>query len=278
MAGMDRGSFTVKNPFSGRPYTVDARPENVHTIVFWSKDFGRFLEGDYGPALQRRGCHLFFNFTVNSESMVLEPNIAPLDQRLEQARDLCRHFGPETVQWRFDPICFYRHGSGIENNLHGFETIASRLAEMGVRRCVTSFVDIYAKVARRVAPVDGFEWIDPPVEKKIRVLTWMQRVLARLGMKLYTCCEKDVMAAMPPDSGIMPAACIPNDYLAALFGGRVSFQKDSGQRGQKGCGCMASRDIGGYADQPCFHDCLYCYARPEPSTRLKAEHGTGSKL
>jgi hypothetical protein len=265
MAGVEKGVFEVKNPFNQAVYTVFAAAEDVHTIALWSKDFTRFLDGGYGEKLQQWGFHLFFNFTLNSESRLLEPRIPSLDARLEQAGQLCRQFGAKSVQWRFDPICFYRtpeHGSG--HNLGDFETIARRLSVLGVKRCVTSFMDFYPKLRRRPKPVAGFEWIDPPLEKKVRVLGRMQQVLEKLGIRLYACCEQQVLEAMAVDAKILPGACIDSRLLVSLFGGRLSFQKDTGQRRGKGCGCTTSRDIGGYADQPCFHNCLYCYANPFP--------------
>lgn len=265
MAGITKGVFDVKNPYNKKIFQVPALPEHVHTIVFWSKDFTRFLEGGYGEKLRALGYNLFFNFTLNSRSPLIEPCIATTEARLKQAIELCRRFGARAVQWRFDPICFYRtKAGGAENNLHEFKSIARAMAGLGVSRCVTSFVDLYAKLGRRPLPGPGFGWIDPPVEKKIRVLMHMQKVLADLGISLYLCCEQEILDAMPEDAGILPGACIPGHYLAEIFGGSLSLQKDRGQRRQKGCGCIVSRDIGGYADQPCFHNCLYCYANPSP--------------
>lgn len=266
MAGIKRGYFLVQNPFNSVSYKVPARVEDVHTIVFWSKDFGRFIKEGYAGTLAQAGYNMFFNFTINSESQLLEPNIASLSERISQAKELCTRFGAQTLQWRFDPICFYRENGSTKNNLDDFEYIAEKVAAMGVRRCVTSFADIYAKMKRRIAAIKDFAWIDPPLEKKIRTLIRMQQVLEKLGINLYTCCEKKVMDSLGPDSAIMQSSCIPNRYLAELFGGKISFQRDAGQRKEKGCGCMSSKDIGGYADQPCFHNCLYCYANPAGKT------------
>ena len=71
MAGIERGFFLVENPFNRHVSRVPARPADVDTIVFWSKNFGRFLERDYGMRLEERGYHLFFNFTINSRIMAL---------------------------------------------------------------------------------------------------------------------------------------------------------------------------------------------------------------
>jgi len=270
MRGIETGYFRVKNPFNQAVSIVPAAPDAVHTIVFISKNYGRFIEGNYGERLAEMGYHLFFNFTLNSEAKLLEPNLPPLMERIEQARELARLFGPETVQWRFDPICFYRDGNGrTGNNLGDFMNIAEKLAGFGIRRCITSFADIYAKVKTRTAKMDDFEFIDPPMATKVRVVEKMAARLKNLGISLYTCCEKDLIDALPESTTVRPSACIPNRYLVELFGGALSYRKDSGQRGAKGCGCNASRDIGDYDAHPCFHNCLYCYANPAEIKRIQ---------
>jgi hypothetical protein len=92
----------------------------------------------------------------------------------------------------------------------------------------------------------------------------LERVLSALGIGLFTCCENETLAALPARSTIAPAACIPNDRLMRLYGGRLSLQRDSGQRRSAGCGCRKSVDIGSYDRHRCPHGCLYCYANPGP--------------
>ncbi len=263
MDRIDRGYFNVRNPFNQSMSVVPATPEAVHTIVFWSKDFCRFIDGRFGEKLIEKGFHLFFNFTINAGNKLLEPNILPLSDRLEQAAALCRHFGAQTLQWRFDPVCFYRTGpDGVAHNIGSIETIAETLSALGVRRCITSFVDIYPKLVKRCAHLADFAFIDPPVDAKVSILLDIKRRLDPYGMRLYTCCEKEVMAALPEDTGIESSACIDNRYLVKQFGGSLSLKKDAGQRTSKGCGCMESRDIGDYRQHPCYHNCLFCYANP----------------
>ena len=50
--------------------------------------------------------------------------------------------------------------------------------------------------------------------------------------------------------------------LAKIYGNDISLGKDYGQRVKKGCGCGASVDIGSYNLQPCYNNCLFCYANP----------------
>jgi hypothetical protein len=270
MGQIEAGFFELSNPYSGRKTMIPATPDHVHTIVFWSKDFSKFIAGDFGRRLVQKGYHLFFNFTINSESPLLEPNIPPLEHRLRQAAMLCENHGPATVQWRFDPICFYAIADGpIHKNLDDFPSIAGHLSTLGITRCITSFMDQYSKISKRCSHFPGFAFIEPSMDEKIQILTRMQSVIASNHMQLFTCCEKEVMDNLPPGSVIAPSSCIPNRLLVKLFGGMLSFKKDYGQRINQGCGCFESKDIGLYNRQPCFHNCLFCYANPASDAKIK---------
>jgi len=263
MERIKAGFFTVTNPYNLKTSLIPATADKVHTIVFWSKDFSRFIAGNYGQRLIQEGYHLFFNFTINSQSKLLEPNIPPLENRLEQAAWLCEKFGADSVQWRFDPICFFTfEGGPIQNNLEGFLFIASHLGSLGIARCVTSFMDHYAKIRKRTAAIPGFTFVDVSMDEKINVLMNMHSAIASLGMTLYICCEKEVMDNLPAGRGIEASSCISNRLLVDLFGGHLSFKKDYGQRVKQGCGCLESKDIGLYDLHPCHHNCLFCYANP----------------
>jgi hypothetical protein len=266
MQGIERGEFEVIHPYHHRRMRVPARPSCVHTIVFWSKDFGPFLKGNYGRCLTEMGYHLFFQFTINPEDRILEPNVTDLSQRLEQLRQLCGLYGPRAVNWRLDPICFYRwKDDKIRDNLQDVDRIAETAAAAGIRRCTTSFMDSYAKINRRLARRPGFAFADTPREKKQQVLVDLERQLAAKQLQLFTCCESHLLEGLPASSTVRAGACIPNDLLMDLYGGRLSLKRDRGQRVQAGCGCRVSVDVGSYHLHACRHDCLYCYARKEPN-------------
>jgi hypothetical protein len=255
--------FEVTNPYNRRKFIVPATPEQIHTIVFWSKNFAPFIKGGFGETLLRKGYNLFFNFTINSNIPLLEPRVPSLKQRLVQLRDLSRNFDSKTINWRFDPICFYTYEEKvIKDTLHDFSRIAAWASQCGVTRCITSFMDHYAKIKKRIKSISGFSFIDPVLSEKIEILLEMEKKLSEKKIDLYTCCEKEVLNALPSDSTIRKSSCIPNDLFVKMFGGNLSFKKDTGQRSSKGCGCMISVDIGSYHLHPCYHNCLFCYANP----------------
>lgn len=280
MDQIHRGRFEVINPYNRRKSLVPATPDKVHTIVLWSKNFSPFIDGGYGELLKKAGFHLFFNFTVNSEVRLLEPNVPPLAERLRQLETLASRFDPKSITWRFDPVCFYRTGTGqVQDNMNDFAEIAETAAAIGICRCTTSFVDLYAKVRMRKPPITGFSFFDPPLKKKRDVLLGMARTLEKRNIQLNVCCEKEVLAGMPSPSSIRSASCVPNDMIVDLFGGHVSLRPDRGQRLKDGCGCMMSIDIGSYQQQPCYHDCLFCYANPISASRKKSDpQATADKI
>jgi hypothetical protein len=270
MRSLAQGVFEVENPYNHRRRQVPARPREVHSIVFWSKNYGPFLKQQIGERLARRGYRFFFNFTINDSPPCLEPHVPPLAERLQQFEELANRFGPQVLFWRFDPICFYRRRpeSTTETNLGRLRTIAAVAARLDVRECITSFADLYPKVQRRAAR-RGILFEDPPTAARVALLKGMAAELEPFGIRLSACCEKEIVDRMDPADGVRNAACIPGSRLAALFGDHLRRKGDRGQRVQAGCGCNLAIDIGSYQQQPCYHNCLFCYARPKAPTKTR---------
>ncbi len=265
MSRIEKQFFEVINPFNRKTSIVPATRDHVHSIVFWSKNFRPFIDEKFGEQLQQKGFNLFFNFTINSDAPLLEPHVPSLTDRLAQLEDLCRHFTPEAINWRFDPICYYKAGNDTtRNNLQDFAQIADKAAGLGISRCITSFMDDYPKIKKRVASIADFVFMDPPLDKKKKLIVDMEKALAGQKIRLYTCCEKELLNALPDESTVSQSSCIPNDLLVQLYGGNLSLKLDTGQRLSAGCGCRVSVDIGSYQHHPCYHNCLFCYANPRP--------------
>ncbi len=261
MDRVNRGMVEVVNPFNRRIRQVHVSPSLVHTMVFWSKDFGPFLQQRCGERLQAMGYRLFFNFTVNSRSTILEPGVPPLNQRLDQLRRLCDRFGAGCVQWRFDPICHYLDRDGkTASNTHDFESIAAVAGACGIEGCITSFMDFYGKIKRRTK--NRLTLVSPSMDERAKILSDMEKTLAPFGIRLNLCCENEVLERLPHDSTVVAGACISGRRIMAVHGGRVSLKQDTGQRKKAGCRCTVSVDVGSYDLHPCHHNCLFCYANP----------------
>jgi len=242
-----RGEAEVTQPFNRRVAAVSLREEDVHTIVLWSKDF-RHVVCDLDFWRCRR---VYLNFTVN-DCGYLEPNIAPLEQRLEQMRVLAEAFGSERINWRFDPVVYWDQGR--QNNLSGFEMLADRVAGIGIRRCTFSFMTIYRKTVKR-GRLLGVAFHDPPLEQKREVATWLASECGKRGIQLLHCCNQGLEGIENLECG----RCIDGPLLSQLAGEPCSTEHDQSQRLH--CGCTVSRDIGSYW-MVCPHACFYCYANP----------------
>lgn len=268
MAGIANGCFEVINPYNQHRRRVPAQSHEIHSIVFWSKNFGPFLRGDFDRKLQQQGYPLFFNFTINATDRRLEPHVPPLAERIRQITELAQRHDPQAITWRFDPLCFFRRSNraAFHHHLDALETIADALAAAGIRRCVSSFVDLYPKVRKRLRGTD-LALVDPPLAVKVETLTAMAAALRKRQIVLHVCCEQTILDALSAGTGIRSGACIPGPLLAALFGGGFAMKKDPGQRRSQGCTCNIAADIGSYRQQPCYHDCLVCYANPQAPSR-----------
>ncbi len=279
MERIRQGSFNVTNPYNKVTKRIDAHPDKVHTIVFWSKNYKPFLESGAHDELKQMGYNLFFHFSINSESSMLEPEVPPLKKRLLQLERLCEKNDPKNIAWRFDPVCYYKTRSGtIKNNLSDFPSIAEKASELGIQRCITSFADNYRKIEKRVRFLNN-KGIDAPAlmdishTKKMEIIKRMADLLNKKRIKLSLCSEKELFAQVFSGTtekvNVKESACISGKLFAELFKGEPGSKRDYGQRAKQGCKCTQSVDIGSYEKHPCFHNCLFCYANPAIDQEMK---------
>ncbi len=282
MEGIQAGSFEVINPYNRVKRIIDISPEKVHSIVFWSKNYGPFLGSGAHDKLIKLGYNLFFHFSINSENSVLEPGVPSLKIRLDQLEELSGINSPENIVWRFDPVCYYMvkdgvpGGGSVKNNLSDFSKIAEKASRCGVTKAITSFVDPYKKINTRINYLqkqgsDIVKIVDIDSGKKVRILKRMAKLLKSKGISLDLCCEKELFShpGMPGQNSIGQSACISGRQLSDLFKGNPVTQRDYGQRAKQGCLCTKSIDIGSYEQHPCFHNCIFCYANPAIDQKIK---------
>lgn len=204
--------------------------------VFWTKNPENLLDMDldsHRSALQ---------LTVTGlGGTCLEPGVPEYRQVLEATeRVVSAGFRPELINWRYDPII---PGHSDPRTL---KELAKFFSEIGVTRCVTSFVTWYSHVKERW-PEGAESQVGKPREKEIA--SRVRDILAKYDIHLYGC-------AQPHLQGIVtPSKCIDGDYYSSVTGFEFDNEKDPLQR--KTCGCTNSVDIGKYG--PCPHRCVYCY-------------------
>jgi len=156
---LKNGSVELLNSYSNTNYTVDLNPDNVHSIVLWSKNYSNVLKD---PGLLSR-YNLYFQFTINGYSKFLEPNTPSVSDMLKQMEQLADTYSPEQINWRFDPIVLSKKGEINPTSKVGrarldvFKFLCVNFSYRGIKRCTISFMDVYDKVRDRLK---NFEYVD----------------------------------------------------------------------------------------------------------------------
>jgi len=251
-AALRAGEAAVALPY-GAKRIVSLKPEAVHTLVLWSKDYSRLLADPWVREPLANYCQVFCHFTVTGlGTSPIEPGAPPWEVGIAQLPELVELCGnPHRVVLRFDPIVHWWEAGKIRNNLASVEPIFRECARHGVREIRTSFATLYGKVLRR-----GWEPYDPPPEEKHAIAVKLRELARSLGLNLSACSDLAL-----EEAGVPRSPCIAGGLLAELHptGEAASPRKDRGQRGH--CTCTESADIGGYG-MACPGGCLYCYANP----------------
>jgi len=255
---LNRGEAEVRIP-GGKTVGVDLRPEAVHTLVLWSKDFSNLLQDRFflRTALSRYD-QLYFHFTITGlGGTFIENGVPPAAAALAQLPALVRLAGdPRRISFRFDPVVFWREGGARRTNLEAFQQLAPAAASLGIKDVRFSIAQWYRKAVRR-SRAARWQYRDPPLEEKKAAVHRLTELASAWGFNLFSC-SQDVLAKVP---GVRPSACIDGALLQELHPRRepASTAKDRSQRPE--CRCTESVDIGSY-NQSCPHSCLYCYANP----------------
>jgi len=249
------GSVHYPNPFSGELYAVSLQPDDVHSIVFWSKFYGPLLP--HLDEIQRRGYRFYFHHTITGAPRALEPHVPEWQQAVQVAQQLAARTSPRQVLWRFDPIVFTDE-LGKESYVERYRELAAALAGATVR-CYFSFATFYGKVARQLRRA-GIRYYDPAPEEKQSLTAALADIAREHGMTLYACCQDALVTGR-----VQKAHCVDGDLLAELFPDRPLVSEARPTREQ--CGCVASRDIGMY--DSCPFGCAYCYANQSHAAALK---------
>jgi hypothetical protein len=254
--GLRSGRLEVQNPLYRHKFTnVDLTPENTGWIVFWSRNYERFLKNRSSFCEYR----LFFHFTIVSHHPELEKRFLPVAQALDQMQKLVALYDAKNVTWRYDPIVIWVESNQVRSNYQEkeFAYLAKEIRQAGIRRCYFSFSTPYRKFiskARKKYP----DWIlqHPGIEqKKSEILKKIISVSRQFDIQLYSCCNDNLIGEY-----VKKGSCISGNLLNALSGERIVSEAKAPSRPD--CGCSKSIDIGSYEQQPCYMGCMYCYANP----------------
>ncbi len=303
---LKKGYVIWYNPFNRQPMYISFR--NTKVVVFWTKNPAPLMP--YLEELDKRGIHYYFQVTLNDyERENFEPNVPPLQERIDTFRQLSRRIGKKRVIWRFDPLI-------VTKNLTP-RKLLNRIWHIGnevkgyTEKLVFSFIDInaYRKVQNNLVKetecfakkeIEQAEITETQIHEIAEGLSKLKEYWRNEGwqLTLATCAEQTDLSSY----GIEHNRCIDGELMERIFAddqelvyylhtGKLpqqtlfpeqTFQsispeklKDKGQR--KACGCMISKDIGMY--NTCRHLCVYCYANTSPKCVLNnaAKHTDDSE-
>lgn len=247
----------VKNPFNNKNYYVSLKPDETHSIVLWSKNFQNVINS---PGYLSN-YNLYFQFTITGYNNILEPNVTDYKDAVKQVYDLSNKYGPDKINFRFDPIILSTVGEINPTydkigkaRLIMYEKLIKEISSFGVKRCTISFITYYKRAVNRLIN-NKIEYIDLSDDLKIKFTKRLVDISDKYDIQLYSCCNPIIENV----NGINNGSCIDGKLLEKLFNEKCTKARDTGQRNN--CGCSKSKDIGNY-DMLCKHGCLYCYARP----------------
>lgn len=228
------------------------RSRKLDAIVFWTKD-PRNLVQDRDLALTAERLPSIVQLTLTGlAGTEWEPRVPPPEELRESLKELSARLPAGSLMWRFDPII---PTDDITDRFKAMLDLLNDVSPTPVNEATISFVDAYKKVLRRTtARKIQLPYANPAAQRKI--LKRLREITGK-DFTFHLCCEPDLLS----EPQTVQARCIDGKRIDRLYGTKLGrLPKDGGQRAA--CGCMRSSDIGSY-EQPCRHNCLYCYARPE---------------
>lgn len=243
---LTEGFVHVKNPYSGRVYHISLKSQDLHSIVFWSKDFSPLVKRL--PEVERVTKNLFFHFTITGVPKDLEQNTPAPEAAIEDFLYLAGRYSPGNLVWRFDPIVL-TDKIPFDHYMEEFARYAGML-KGAARECYISFAEPYKKVVKNFKKT-GHNLIEVPIDVKKEYAERLASVAGGYGIKVSACCNDFLLS-----DKVGKASCINGEKLSRLFG---DFEVDTEPNPtRKGCTCTKSIDIGSY--DSCPHGCAYCYA------------------
>ena len=255
---MKIGYTVYPNPASGKPVFVSLKPEHVKALIFWTRNpIPLFKHLDYIDKNYKHYIHL----TINGLPKILEQNNPSVDSIIEVAKKLSKRYGPEYVQWRFDPIILSTV-TPEDFIIRKFEYIAAQLKSY-VKNCYISFVDLYKKTEinfEKVEKRDKIRFNIPSIEKELSITQKIASIAKEYNIKLHACAEEHLAEI----DNVRIAQCINVDLINKITG--IPMKSYSRQKSRKGCHCINAPDIGYY--DSCPHGCIYCYSNKSPKIAM----------
>lgn len=242
------GYCLVRNPYSGKPYRVSLRVEDVDGYIFWTRNLRPFT--DNLTVLRDQNTPFLVSYTINNYPRALEYSVVDARRAVEDLHVLAGRT-PGAGVWRYDPILF----SSLTPPAFHRDNFAALAAQLrgAVDTVVVSMAQMYQKTRRNLtwaAKTYDFQWEDPDDVVKMALLGELRDIAVAEGLTFSLCAQRHLLS-----DGIADARCVDAERLTRNAGHDIAgVLKPHREK----CGCYESRDIGDY--DTCPHGCVYCYA------------------
>ncbi len=252
---LQAGYLYVRNPLN--PMQISKIPLSstvVDCIVFWTKNAAPMM--DKLDKIAAMGYLYYFQWTLTPYGSDVERHVPDKAQVIDSFKALSNKIGSQRTIWRYDPVIVSRQFT-VDDHVHTFAKLC-RLLKGYTRKCVFSYVDLYAGKSKRMQGI-----VDSEVDTQT-MLIFAERfseIAKRNNIALETCAEQLDLSRF----GIKHSSCINKQVIEAVTGCPIKAKKASGQR--PFCECLESIDIGAY--DCCSHGCVYCYATASEKAALK---------
>lgn len=247
-------------------FRASLEPDKALGYLFWSKYAGPFHAEL--KALREEKIPYGFQYTITGYGKEIESGIparaAVINDFIKVAKALP---GPESIQWRYDPILIskkvYTHAWHRKN----FSEIAAGLS--GYTRVVNvSFTEPYQKALDKVPEGHEVTWRQTEKQRaaiyrkypnllavgapEIKLLKDLATIAGEYEIELRVCCNTEYTDKFPV------AQCCGAE-LFAPYGPVINWQVAVLPPGpsRESCRCVKTVDIG--MDNTCPGGCFYCY-------------------
>ena len=262
------------NPFNQKPMFISFAKTKV--VVFWTKNPEPMIP--FLPELDRMGIHYYFQVTLNDYvNEGFEPNVGPVEHRVEVFKRLSDLIGKERVIWRFDPLIVTPQLTArqlltkvyhVGNQLKGYtnKLVFTRETVENAEPSGNYLTELVEGLAKLRDHWKSEGW-------NLTLATCGESIdLDKYCIEHNRCIDGELMERLFAEDKelvyYLRTGKLPEPDLFGNIPEIPSDRKDLKDKGQrKVCGCMISKDIGMY--NTCRHFCVYCYANTSKGVVLK---------
>lgn len=275
MDKIDRGGCYVPNPFSGKPYFISLKTEDVLLLNYWTKNPAALLP--YTATLKDRSYAQAFFISLTGYPRWLETNTPSPEHSAKAIGELNALLGKEALWWRYDPIILTEN---LDPSWHkrNFTDLCGKIWAGNTERVIISLAHIdgpYRNIRTTLQGLcheHGDALAMPEYDQFISLALALKDIAANSGISLEVCCSPEIRDG--DRSLLSQGACLSGEYLRRIIPDLPPLKskgtrKRSREHGYAPCSCLESRDIG--ATGTCTHGCVYCYAN---RNRRPCAHGT----